>query len=181
MDTFPPHDIAYIIRLDEILWGALLLALTLAIHGFGMFLTLDISNALNDRFEQARSQRPVVGLGIVILASWMIILVDLIEVGVWAGFFVWKGAQPNPFSAFYNGLLNYTTLAAGYLPQRWRLLEGMLGTAGLLTFAWSTGVLFSLAQNYQEKALQLRKLRRDKQQSSPAHAEPHRSGDSGQA
>jgi hypothetical protein len=77
--------------------------------------------------------------------------------------------------------LNYTTLAAGYLPQRWRLLEGMLGTAGLLTFAWSTGVLFSLAQNYQEKALQLRKLRRDKQQSSPAHAEPHRSGDSGQA
>jgi len=42
-------------------------------------------------------------------------------------------------------MLNYTTLQAGYLPQRWRLLEGMLGMAGLLTFAWSTSILFSLA------------------------------------
>jgi hypothetical protein len=58
-------------------------------------------------------------------------------------------------------LLNFTTLQAGYLPMRWRLLEGMLGIAGLLTFAWSTGVLVSMAQQFQKLAL-LRLKRRVK-------------------
>ena len=92
----------------------------------------------------------------------MIVVANLIEVGTWAGFYVWKGAQPNPFSAFYNALLNFTTLQAGYLPLRWRLLEGMLGVAGVLTFAWSTSVLFSLTQEFQEKALLIAKQRREK-------------------
>jgi hypothetical protein len=162
MDQFLQRDLAYVTRLDEVLWGGMLLALTIAIHGVGMLLTLRASNALKGRFEQALSQYPAVGLGILILAAWMIILVNLTEVMVWAGFYVWKGAQPNPFSAFYNALLNYTTLQAGYLPLRWRLLEGMLGMAGLLTFAWSTSVLFSLAQKFQEQALLIAKQRREK-------------------
>ncbi len=165
MDEFLQRDLAYVTRLDEVLWGGMLLALTIAIHGVGMLLTLRASYALKDRFEQALSQYPAVGLGILILAAWMIILVNLTEVMVWAGFYVWKGAQPNPFSAFYNALLNYTTLQAGYLPLRWRLLEGMLGMAGLLTFAWSTSVLFSLAQKFQEQALLIAKQRREKRSS----------------
>ena len=157
----------------------MLLALTIAIHGVGMLFTLRACNALKNRFEQARSRYPGVGLGIIILAAWMIILVNLTEVMVWAGFYVWKGAQPNPFSAFYNALLNYTTLQAGYLPQRWRLLEGMLGMAGLLTFAWSTSVLFSLAQDFQERALLIAKQRWEKRQSRPDPSAHHKSGDSG--
>jgi hypothetical protein len=34
--------------------------------------------------------------------------------------------------------------------------------AGLLTFAWSTGVLFALVQDFQDQQLQLLKRRRDK-------------------
>jgi hypothetical protein len=180
MDDFLARDLAYVTRLDEVLWGGLLLALTIAIHGFGMLFILRTANALKDQFEQARSRYPAVGLGILILVAWMIILLNLAEVVVWAGFFVWKGAVPNPFSAFYNALLNYTTLQAGYLPLRWRLLEGMLGMAGLLTFAWSTSVLFSLAQEVQEKALQLSKRRREERKTAAPTAHD-RSGDSGQA
>jgi hypothetical protein len=181
MDDFPPRDVAYVIRLGEILWGGALLALTIAIHGVGMLLTLIATNALRSRFEEARSRHPAVGLSIIILAAWMIMLINLTEVMVWAGFYVWKGAQPNPFSAFYNAMLNFTTLQAGYLPQRWRLLEGMLGMAGLLTFAWSTSVLFSLAQEFQEKALLISKQRREKHLARRTPTEPQRSGDSGQA
>ena len=179
MDQFLQRDLAYVTRLDEVLWGGMLLALTIAIHGAGMLLTLRASNALKERFEQALSQYPAVGLGILILAAWMIILINLTEVMVWAGFYVWKGAQPNPFSAFYNALLNYTTLQAGYLPLRWRLLEGMLGMAGLLTFAWSTSVLFSLAQKFQEQALLIARQRREKRQFRPDPSAHHKSGDSG--
>ena len=48
------------------------------------------------------------------------------------------------------------------LPQRWRLLEGMIATAGLLGFAWSTGVLLTLAQDFQEQQMQRLKDRRAK-------------------
>jgi len=54
------------------------------------------------------------------------------------------------------------TLQAGYLPQHWRLLEALLGMAGLLTVAWSTGILYMLAQDFQES--QLRKRRRKLEQ-----------------
>src|SRR4029434_2322571 len=145
MNAFPASDLAYVIRLEEILWGALLLAITIAVHGIGMLTTLRVSSALKARVGKARL--PGAGLAIIVLAAWIIVVFNLIEVGILSRFFTLKGAQPNIFSAFYNALLNYTTLQAGYLPVRWRLLEGMLGMAGLITFAWSTGILVSLAHD----------------------------------
>lgn len=66
--------------------------------------------------------------------------------------FAWKNAQPNPFSAFYYALGNYTTLGGGYLPVRWRLLEGLLAMSGLLSFAFSTSVLIALAPKLMTEA-----------------------------
>jgi hypothetical protein len=109
-----------------------------------MFHTLRLNAVLLDR---TRGSRPrYVSMGILIVAAWMIVLCSLLEVMLWALFFYWKGAEPHLSSGFYHGLLNYTTIEAGYLPIRWRLLEGMLAIGGLLTFAWSTSILFSVAQ-----------------------------------
>ena len=151
MDTFPARDIAYLIRLDEIGWGCVLLALTIAIHAVVTFQILRLMFVLRKRTDRARSRE--LGAGIIILTLWLIVLVHLGEVVIWAVFFVWKGAQPNLSSAFYNGLLNYTMLQAGYLPLRWRLLEGMLGIAGLLTFAWSTTIFFWSAPKFVQDAM----------------------------
>ena len=148
MQGFSAQDLAYVIRVDEIAWGGLLLALTIAVHGTGMFNILRMTILLADRTAPTRQRFPVLGMGILILAVWIIVLVHLAEVAIWAAFFVWKEAQPNIFSAFYSALLNYTALQAGYLPIRWRLLEGMLGIAGLLSFAWSTGTLLAVAAKF---------------------------------
>jgi len=175
MHEFSQQDLTYVTRADEVLWGALLLALTIAIHGTGMLLTLRATNSVRDRTREVQSRLPAVGLGIVILGAWIIVFVHLIEVALWAAFFVLKGAQPNIFTAFYNAMLNYTTLQSGYLPLRWRLLEGMLGMSGLLTLAWSTSILFILAQEFMEQVQKDRK----KRQSRSAPALHHGSGDSG--
>jgi hypothetical protein len=151
MDEFLARDLAYAMRVDEIVWGGILLAITLVIHGTGMFHTLRINALLRDRTEGSRSR--AVSMGILILAAWMIVLCSLTEVLVWALFFYLRGAQPNLSSAFYHGLLNYTTIEGGYLPMRWRLLEAMLAMSGLLTFAWSTSILFSVAQALTDQAL----------------------------
>jgi len=156
----------YVISAEEILWGGLLVAVTMVIHGVGMFLILGLTDGLKERFGPLESF--VGGLGLVVLAAVLIVTVNLVEVIVWALFFVMQGAQPNHSVAFYNALLNYTTLQAGYLPKRWHLLEAGLGMAGLLTVAWSTGILYMLAQDFQNQQLQKRKRRQELER--PAHA-----------
>lgn len=145
----------YVIRLEEINWGALLVGITMAIHGTGMFAVLRITDSIKERFAPLESFAS--GLGLVILASVLIILTNMLEVQVWALFFVLQHAQPNHSVALYNVLLNYTTLQAGYLPQSWHLLEALLGMAGLLTVAWSTGILYMLAQDFQDTQMRKRK------------------------
>jgi hypothetical protein len=156
-----PDQLSYVISLDELFWGGMLVAITMAMHGFGMLGILRITNHLKQRFE--RKTGFVSGLFILILSSWMILLVHLTEVMVWAAFFLWKGAFPNHSVAYYFSLNEYTTVGSNFsLPQHWRLLEGMIATAGLLTFAWSTGILLTLAQEFQDQQLQLLKQRREK-------------------
>ena len=151
----------FVIKLDEVMWGSLLVAITMAIHGTGMFSILRLVDAIKERFEPLESF--VGGLGLIILASLLIIVTNIVEVVVWTAFFFFQGAQTNHHKAFYNAMLNYTTLQAGYLPERWRLLEALLGMAGLLTVAWSTGILYMLAQDFQDRQLRLRKRKRGEQ------------------
>ena len=124
----------------------------------GCQLILRVQDAWRLRCQKQPSfAKGIVGL---ILASWAILLVHLLEVIVWASFFFWRGAFPTRSLAYYFSLNEYTTVGSDYsLPFRWRLLEGMIAMAGLLTFAWSTGILFTLAQDFQEQQLQIRKLK----------------------
>ena len=143
MHQFLQQDIDYVIRLDEVLWGCLLLAITVVIHGAGMLRIVRVGTRM---LLPARTRLPGFRSAVLILTVLAIVVLHLLEVEIWAAFFTWKDAQPNPSSAFYNALVNYTALGAGYLPIRWRLLEGMLGMAGLLCFAFSTSALLAFAQ-----------------------------------
>ena len=157
MHEFLQRDLDYVIRLDEVMWGCLLVAVTLIIHGVGLFHTMRLSTALTLR---TKKPMPSVAMAVFILAALLIVGLHLIEVMVWAGFFTWKDALPNPFSAFYYALLNYTTIGGGYLPQRWRLLEGLLAMAGLLSVAFSTSVLITFAQEFVRRPMRARETER---------------------
>ena len=143
MYEFLQRDIDYVIRVDEILWGCVLLAITLIVHGVGLFHALRWSAPL---MASGKRRLPGFRVAVFVITVLAIVVLHLLEVMLWAMFFTWKGAQPNGSSAFYHALVNYTTLGAGYLPIRWRLLEGMLGMGGLLSFAFSTSALLTLAQ-----------------------------------
>jgi len=165
----PPAPPPYVTSLEEIVWGGTLVAITMAMHGFGMLLVLRTNSGLKERFNGAPSFTK--GILFLILASWMILLVHLAEVFAWAGFFLWTNAvntttstPANASLCYYFALMDYTTLGSSYnLHLRWRLLEGMIAVAGLLTFAWSTGVLLTLAQEFQDQQMLLLKQRRDKE------------------
>jgi hypothetical protein len=149
----------YVTSLEEVLWGITLVAITVALHGCGMLATLFTSHVLKQGSEAPLSF--LRGSAVLILASWMIVLIHLTELLVWAAFFLWQGAMPTASTSYYFVLMQYTTVGSGFnLPERWRLLEGMLPIAGLMTFAWSTGVLFTLAQEFQSAQLSVIHARR---------------------
>jgi hypothetical protein len=142
----------YVVGVEEIAWGVALVAITMMLHGMGMVSSLRVVHRLKARL--GTNVGLAASLLILVVAAWLITFTHLIEVFAWAGFFVWKGALPNGSSAYYLALLDYTTLGCEYsLPRNWRLLEGMIAIAGLMTFAWSTGVLFALAQQFQDREL----------------------------
>jgi hypothetical protein len=160
----PPH---YVTSLEEIFWGGTLVAITMLMHGFGMLLVLRTNGRLKERFDQAPSFMK--GMFVLILASWMVLLVHLLEVFAWAGFFLCTNAVNTTTDAradaslcYYFALMDYTTLGSSYnLHLRWRLLEGMIAVAGLLTFAWSTGIMLTLAQEFQDQQMTFYKRRRE--------------------
>lgn len=153
----PPH---YVITLEQIFWGAILLATTVVLHGSGMVAVVLTSRRLKDRLGSSASF--ATGMCVLVLAGWLIALVHMLEVMTWGLFFFWKGAVNNPqitgiagaSLAYYVALMDYTTLGCDYdLYVHWRLLEGMIAIAGLLTFAWSTGVMMTMAQEFQDREL----------------------------
>jgi voltage-gated potassium channel len=151
-NTFSTTEPPYVVSMDELFWGAILVAVSLSLHGIGMLGTLRFSYAFTRRF--GRVPRFSTGMARLILASWIITLSHILEVMVWAGFFQWKHCFVNYSTAAYFALNEYTTVGSSLdLPQNWRLLEGMIATAGLLGFAWSTGVLLTLAQKFQDEHL----------------------------
>jgi hypothetical protein len=150
----------YVTSLEEVLWGTALVAVTMAAHGCGMLATLRAIHLAGH--SAGRPLTFVRGGAILILASWMIVLVHLGEVLVWSAFFLWQQAMPDPSASYYFSLMQYTAVGSAFnLPLRWRLLDGMLAIAGLMTFAWSTGALFALAQDFQTAQLTAMARRRE--------------------
>jgi hypothetical protein len=143
----------YVISFEEVFWGAALVAMTTAMHVFGMLMVLRINYYMKSRLEKKTGL--MTGLAPIMCASCLILLIHMIEVLIWALFFYWKGAFPNASIAYYFSLNEYTTLGSKYnLPLQMRLFEGIISLAGLLAFALSTGILFRLATSFLEKPRQ---------------------------
>lgn len=163
------ETVTYVVRAEEVVWGLVLLAFSLVIHGFGMVLTLHATGSFKQRF--GAGGRLVSGIAAVILGSWMILVVQIVEIGMWAAFFQWKHCFENFSTAVYFSGLQYTTVGSALnLPKQWRLLEIMVASAGLMGFAWSTGVLMTLAQDFQTQQLRLLGALRFRGGNKPARA-----------
>jgi hypothetical protein len=146
------EQITYVTRGEELVWGLVLMAFSLIIHGFGMVMTLHLTNRFKQRF--GATEHVLSGIATIILGSWMIVMVQIVEIVMWAGFLHWKQCFANFSTATYYTGLQYTTVGSSLnLPRHWRLLEIMIASAGLMGFAWSTGVLMTLAQDFQDQQL----------------------------
>lgn len=140
-----PPDI-YITSLDEVFWGSVMIGVTICIHGAGVIATLRLDRVL----QRCRGRGSFLdGMGVLVVSTLFLVLVHLFEVIVWGEFLWLKGAFGNRSVSIFYALMQYTTVSSDYvLPDRLRLLGGLIPLSGLLTVAWSTSVLFLLAQPF---------------------------------
>jgi hypothetical protein len=131
---------------EEAGWGLLLIALTMVVHGIGVTVALRVNNRMRHRIHGTPNYFH--GLALLVAATWMLVVVHLFEVvAIWSLFLWWHGAFKTMRDCVYYTLMQYTTVGSDLsLPRHLRLLGGMIAMSGLLTFAWTTGVLFTMAQ-----------------------------------
>jgi len=143
----PIFDSMYVTSIEEILWALLLTALIIGIHAYGMLGVIRSDRFLGMKFGESSH----INLSVfrIMISACGIILTHLVEVMIWGLFLYLQNITSNVSMGFYVALMDYTTLGSDYsVPKQWRLMEGMMAISGLLTFAWSTGVLFGIVNSF---------------------------------
>ena len=119
-----------------------LMALCVAIHAIGLTAAFTWmkgkSGTIEGRFWLATWT-------LICVAGWAI-LMHLLQIAVWAFFYVWNHGMPDLQTAFYFSAITYTTTGYGdlVLPKEWRVVGGVEALTGILMCGLSTGLFFAV-------------------------------------
>src|SRR5689334_2260516 len=112
---------------------------TVAIHSFGSFFLFWCFFRKKGviAIQSLRYWQITMGLTSVVLA---LLFLHLLEIGLWAAFFTFQRCLPDFSTSVYFSLITYATVGYGdvVLGEKWRLLAGVEGLAGIMMMSWST-------------------------------------------
>ncbi|HYA43157.1 MAG TPA: potassium channel family protein [Syntrophobacteraceae bacterium] len=129
----------------EILLAFILVSINVSIHATGM---VELFRWLMRKQPKIEKKFGTVDNTLLFIKIFAVILaLHLAEICVWAGFYTLWGILKDFESAVYFSIVTYSTIGYGdvTLPVGWRLLGAIEGVTGILTFGWSTGVIFAVA------------------------------------
>jgi hypothetical protein len=126
----------------NLLIASFLVATTVIIHAAGLGMAL--SHALHSSERPQTRFWPISWL--LIRVAWLLILIHMLEIAVWALFFWWEKCLPNLESAFYFSGVTYATLGYGdlLLPKEWRLFGPLEALTGNLMVGLSIAFFFAV-------------------------------------
>jgi hypothetical protein len=127
--------------LRTLLIAAALVAITVAVHSIGFGLVLGA--IMRSRHAPPTRGWPIAWL--LVRLAWLLVLIHLVEITIWALFYRWQHCLPDAESAFYFSGVTYTTLGYGdlVLPRPWRLLAPVQALCGILMCGLSAGLFFA--------------------------------------
>ena len=131
--------------LVRLLQSLLLLAVTVAFHT--LVLSLLLRHA--ERYVEAVRLTFATYAWLLVRISSVAVLAHLIEVVLWAVFYVWQGALPDFVVSFYFSAVTYATIGYGdvVLPETWRLTAAVEGLTGILMCGWSAAFFFAVVSH----------------------------------
>lgn len=129
---------------EQLLVGALMIALCVLIHGIGLFTLrrVIVGRDLEERFAQVEPLS-LRGTGFTLAIVFSVILIHFIEVWVFAFLYDYLRALPNFREALYFSTISYSTI--GYsdasIADQWRMVAALEGMLGVILLGWSTAFL----------------------------------------
>jgi len=81
--------------------------------------------------------------GVALSGGMLIVFVGhLLQIGIWAGLFIWLGEFESYATAFYHSAVNFASLGYGdiVMSDTWRLLGAIEAASGVMMFGISTGI-----------------------------------------
>jgi hypothetical protein len=101
--------------------------------------------------------RPRRNLPAFLLVFGVILGLHLAEIGLWAGFYVWRNCLPDLESSIYFSAASYSTLGYGdvVLSRAWRLVGVMESVTGALLLGWSAAFFFTVVHRLFEIRIRL--------------------------
>src|SRR3954468_3384888 len=124
-----------------------LMALCVAIHAAGVSWVLQrLRRRPREALRFSTSTR------LFVFVSVWIVLLHLVEISLWAAFYLWRNAMPDLPSALYFSAVTYTTTGYGdlVLAEGWRILGAVEALTGILMCGWSTGFFFAIVNRAYE-------------------------------
>ena len=120
--------------------AAVLVAITVTIHAAGLGMVL--SHVLHTSVRPDTRFWPIMWL--LIRIAWLLLVIHVFEIAVWALFFWWEKCLPDMESSFYFSGVTYATIGYGdiVLPEEWRLFGPIEGLTGILMCGLSTAFFF---------------------------------------
>jgi hypothetical protein len=135
------------------LYSGALVAATVAVHAGGL------AAVLGHLARPLQTQLPIgfwPTTWLLVRVTWLLLLIHLAEITVWALFYWWKDCLPDAESAFYFSGVTYATVGYGdlVLKEPWRLLAPIEGLVGILMCGLSAAVYFALVSRIVASRLQ---------------------------
>jgi len=126
----------------KLLMASFLVATTVMIHAAGLGVVL--SHALHSTERPDTRFWSITWL--LIRIAWFLILIHLLEIGIWALFFWWQECLPDAEASFYFSGVTYATLGYGdlLLPNEWRMFGPLEALTGTLMCGLSIAFFFAV-------------------------------------
>ncbi len=134
------------LMLKQLLLALFLTIVTVMIHAAGsMHVVLPMAGIWSKKRETHKIAKP--GLLLSRMVSGLLLL-NLLEMSIWAMAFVVLGILPDFDSALYYSLKSYTTVGYGDVlpPVAWRLIGPIEAAVGVLMLGWSTAFIVAAVQ-----------------------------------
>ena len=130
--------------------GSFIMVVLVVFHGWGLQRILH-RNKRGELRLRARSKPSLFAAAMLFgWAVFLMLMLHLVEVLIWAGAILWLGLVPRIHNAIYFCANAYTTLGMGNLDlgEHWRTISPIIAISGLFTFAWTTSSLVDVVTSH---------------------------------
>jgi hypothetical protein len=151
------------VPLKVLAFGGVMLVIIVLLHGAGLDRIVARYKRKIDTYGR-RNIHPQAATLIFASAILLMLLLHVIEAGIWGVILQKVGLIPSLRDSIYFSANTYTTIGYGkmILPEDWRELSPIMAISGLFTFAWTTGEMFGIVGQQRAFVAELREKRENR-------------------